>query len=428
MPSVTIEKLVFGGQGLGRVDGQVSFVWGAWPGEEVEFVVTKKKKNFLEGVVTKVIAASPHRIEPAEEHYLSCSPWQTISYAQENSWKKTIAQETFQKIGGVNLGQVELTSPDNPFHYRNKMEYGFYEDENKSLSLALHHRGTHFLRSVTGCVLADPIINQVGERIISWLKSLAVPRTALKSVIIRSNRRGECIAALFVKDRGAVKESLALDTSLRGFSVYWSDPRSPASTPNELLISAGENFLKEKILETDLSYGLISFFQINVEMFAIALKDIVPFLKPAISIVDYYSGVGSISLPLHQSFASGVLIENNAEAVAFAQENILKNHIVSATAVASDAGRASDHISNDKIIVLDPPRTGLDKTIMAALLKSHPPRIVYLSCDIGTQARDFGLLKDAYKPIFWRIYNFFPRTPHIESLLVLEHKLRFAKN
>ncbi|MBI2444104.1 MAG: TRAM domain-containing protein, partial [Candidatus Magasanikbacteria bacterium] len=137
---VTIEKLVFGGAGLGRIGERVAFVWGTLPGEEVEFRKTKKKRNFVEGTLTQVITPSPHRLPPRDDHYLSCSPWQTMAYEEELRWKKLIAAETYRKIGGIELPDTELVTDGREYGYRNKMEYNFIADQAGNLSFAFHAR------------------------------------------------------------------------------------------------------------------------------------------------------------------------------------------------------------------------------------------------------------------------------------------------
>ena len=145
MEKVTIEKLVFGGQGLARKDGRVYFVWNALPGEEVEVEITKKKKNFCEGIARKIIKASPLRVEPKEAHFLACSPWQIMSFDSENDWKKKIALETYLRFRALDKEQnIEIEAGDKDYGYRNKIEYrALYADG--QLKLAFYGRETNQL-------------------------------------------------------------------------------------------------------------------------------------------------------------------------------------------------------------------------------------------------------------------------------------------
>ncbi|MBP7992343.1 MAG: class I SAM-dependent RNA methyltransferase, partial [Candidatus Magasanikbacteria bacterium] len=204
------------------------------------------------------------------------------------------------------------------------------------------------------------------------------------------------------------------------FYLYYSTHKSPASVPTELLYSEGQDYLIATILGTQLKFGLLSFFQINIPIFTEAVKDIAAFIGPKDSVLDFYSGVGAISLPLAKNRPRTILVESNPEAVEYAKQNIALNNLTNAEAHCMPAEKITELIDSDSTIIVDPPRAGLHDKVTLALLNKRPPRIVYLSCDLATQARDVQRLSESYKPIFIKLYNFFPRTPHIEGLVVLE--------
>jgi len=138
MPRIKIEKLVFGGQGLGRYDNKVCFIWNALPGEEVEFKVIKNHKNFSEGLATKIYTASPYRIKPLEDHFLICSPLQILDYAEENRLKVEMAKENYHKLAGLDFDDLEIVSSGKSDHYRNKMEYTFGVNDRGEAILGFH--------------------------------------------------------------------------------------------------------------------------------------------------------------------------------------------------------------------------------------------------------------------------------------------------
>ncbi|HNT29362.1 MAG TPA: 23S rRNA (uracil(1939)-C(5))-methyltransferase RlmD [bacterium] len=436
---LTIDKLVFGGEAIGRLDGKVCFVWNALPGEEVEVELTSKKKTHNNGIATKIIKPSPDRIPACEDHYLSCSPWSIMTSAAEQKWKKKIALEAYIGIGKLppetDLDIVDASdcNGNNAYGYRNKIEYSFWHhDADNRISLAFFQRGKHFRAPIETCLLAEPCINQTAELIIQWLNNHAINRGALKSLIIRSNGQGDTIAALFMREEipfasypklGALPLTGTQSPSqFCGFQVYFSNPLSPAALPTKLLYSAGDDYLITKLNDVSLKFGSLSFFQINVPVFQQALALIKEYLDPSKEIVDFYSGVGAISLPLHSNFKHAVLVDNNEEAIEYAKQNITANQITNCKAVLSESEKIVDLIKHDKIIIFDPPRAGLHADVVAKVLQELPERIIYLSCNISTQARDIQLLSDAYKVSHLKLYNFFPRTPHIESLGVLERK------
>lgn len=431
---IKIDKLVFGGQGMGRLDdgrvksadadhaaGRVCFVWNALPGEEVEVELTKNKKDFAEGVAKRIILKSPERQEPREAHYLSCSPWQILSLAEEIKWKVEMAKEIYEKFAGLKW-DLELINDEKSYGYRNKMEFSFTLDSKGEVSLAFFDRGLKSRQAITGCELADPLINQVAKNILAWIRENKIPIRSLKAMIVRSNSQGQVIAALFIKDKLEFSIYPELNEQFVGFQLYYSTHKSPASVPTALLHSIGQNYLITELNGVKLKFGLLSFFQIHVPIFQKALADIQTFINKGDQVVDFYSGVGAIGLSL-----SGVnqdlsleLVESNQEAMEYAEENIKINRFNNTKAYCQPAEKMLDLIANDKVIIFDPPRAGLHQDIIDRVLEVLPEWIIYLSCNPSTQARDIKLLSGKYKVKFLKLYNFFPRTPHVEALCVLE--------
>ncbi|MBI2436398.1 MAG: class I SAM-dependent RNA methyltransferase [Candidatus Magasanikbacteria bacterium] len=425
---VTIEKLVFGGQGLARVNGKVIFVWNALPGETVEIEILKEKKGITEAVATKILTPSPHRVDPKDAHFLSTSPWQICDYTQENIWKKEVALETYRKIGGDVFSQIDLDIifPDEQYHYRNKMEFSFTILPDGSNSLAFFKRGKRDKFPIEKSELAEPIINETANKILTWINENHIPIRSLKSLIIRSDGRGHAISALFIKDKLQFETYPETNTNLLGFQLYYSTHKSPASVPTQLVYTTGQDYitieLKTTETSTKLKSGLLSFFQVHIPIFEKALHDIATHIGSGHDVIDFYSGVGSIGLPLANSQTQLTLVDNNEEAIEYAKQNIIENNLNNSEAHCILAEKMIDIVTKDKIIIVDPPRAGLHPNVVTKLLEVTPPKIIYLSCDLSTQARDIGLLSLKYSITFSQLYNFFPRTPHIEGLVVLEKK------
>jgi len=419
--TLPIEKLVAGGQGLGRTEeGKAAFVWNALPGETVTIEVLDNKKTHLEGIAREIVQTSPDRIPPQEESFLSTSPWQIMNFETENYWKRAIAAEQYSKIGDLILdaNSLQIATDGIEYGYRNKMEFSFAEHQEK-MSLAFFERGKKVKIPVEGSTLASKEINAVASELLDWINTVQIPLRSLKAMIVRSNPKGEVIAGLFIKDKLSFDHYPSVTRPLVGFQLYYSTHKSPASVPTELLYTTGQNYLITEIFETKLKYGIFSFFQINQPIFEQALKDIAAFLDPKTPVVDYYSGVGAISLPLSLNRPQTTLVDNNSEAIEYANENITLN-TRAATAHCAPAEKLTEYITADATILLDPPRAGLHENVVKTLLQKKPQRIIYMSCDIATHARDLRLLGQGYSLVFLKLYNFFPRTPHIEGLAVLE--------
>ena len=183
----------------------------------------------------------------------------------------------------------------------------------------------------------------------------------------------------------------------------------------------GDVILADKVLGVPFTYAAESFFQVNIPVYEQAIKDIRGWIEPNRPTVDLYSGVGSLGL----TAASGplTLVEINEAAVREAKRTISAlGHEDSVHAVLSPSELALEYITSDATIIVDPPRAGLHSAVVERLLTEMPPRIIYLSCNPVTQARDVALLLERYAIRDQQGYNFFPRTPHIEHLLILDAK------
>lgn len=423
---ILIEKLVFGGQALGRTpDGQVIFVWNALPGESVQVDVVKKKKTHAEAIATSILTPSEDRVEPREAHYLSSSPWGMMTWECENTWKKIVSVETFNKIGGIEMPEPKIVADEPQYGYRNKIEYSFYVEDphnpDDTVHLAFFKRGGKGKIPITKSELATSAISKTAEDLLAWVREQHIPIRSLKSLIVRSNKKGETIAALFLKDKLTFDSYPALQGDFVGLQVYYSTHKSPASVPTELLYATGQDYLVEEILGTTLKYGLLSFFQVNIQLFEKTVEQIRDYIGPATSVIDFYAGAGAIGLPLASQQRSVVLVESNDEAVAYAKDSIVENGLEAvATAQLSPAEHIVDTIVPEIPLIVDPPRAGMHADVVNRIASHGPKQLIYLSCNLSTQARDLSLLKEQYKVVDWTLYNYFPRTPHIESLVLLE--------
>lgn len=411
-------------------DGRKIFVWGGLPGEEVEVRVTKKKSKYLEGVVEKVLTSSKDRVEPTDpESYLSTSPWQIINFAAEQKFKSQLIHEAFELHKVPIPNKVEIYTNNQEFHYRNKVEFSWYGDTDETsglekLDLAFFKRASRGKIVVNGTSLATDEINNLARAIRDLLRQKNVSARQLKTLLIRSNKQGKCTWQLYTKDKLrdiiSQQEANMLPTNGGGGEVIFSNPKSPASVVTERLNAFNSTVLEDNILDTPFSYATEGFFQVNLPVYEQAVRDIknqLAGLPSDLPIVDMYSGVGTIGLTVSDNPTT--LVEVNEFAVAEMRRNIQKLN-KNATAVLSTSENSLDHITNDRIIIVDPPRAGLHADVTHRILDQLPPYVVYLSCNPVTQARDVSLLLEKYQIKHIQGYNFFPRTPHIENLVVLK--------
>ncbi len=412
MEEVIVTKLVHGGQGLAELaDGRKVFVWNVLPGETVRVEVIKKKRSYAEAIANEVVKASPERVEPREENYLATSPWQMMTYAAENKYKAEIVAELFahEKVGLPEFGEVVHEASE--WQYRNKMEYSFWGDDD-GVHLALHMRGSHGKQIVIGSELAMPTLDAGARAVLVELNKLQPRAGDLKTIIVRCSQNGGVVAALYTKLASFTK--IVLPEELKGLRVYHSNPKSPASVPTKLLYELGDCTLSDELLGKSFTYDVDSFFQVNLPIYEKALARIQEHCSA--DPVDMYSGVGSIGLSVAKQ--SVQLIELDPATAAMARLNA-KTSDIDAGVVEASTEQALEYITHDKPVIFDPPRAGLHAKVVERCLEVVPPQIIYLSCNPATQARDLGLLQEKYTIDFFEVYNFFPKTPHIETLAVL---------
>ncbi|HMH69820.1 MAG TPA: RsmD family RNA methyltransferase [Candidatus Saccharimonadales bacterium] len=425
--TVTLDKIVGGGQALGQLDyGKKAFAWGGLPGEKVILQMTKKKSNFIEGVVTEVIEPSSERISPVDpDSYLSTSPWQIMTFEAEQHYKSALIEEAFELHDIVVPEPIDVYTDGHEYEYRNKIEFSWWWDkEANQLDLAFFRRGTHGKIPVDGTSLANPAINQAAHAIRDVLRRReGIQAYMLKTVIIRCNKEGSTVVQLYVKDEDFPvlnTEELSL-LEVAGFELIFSNPKSPASVITHRMQAWGTTTLTDTILDVPFTYAVEGFFQINIPVYEQALLDMKEWIEPGKPVVDLYSGVGTIGLTIGGDNVT--MVEINEHAVREMQRNITAlEREKAAKAILAPSEQVLEHISAEATIVVDPPRAGLHEDVTKKLLEAKPARIIYLSCNPVTQARDVALLAESYGIRAHRGYNFFPRTPHIEHLVVLDLK------
>ena len=429
--TLRLEKIVGGGQAIGTLDdGRKAFVWGGLPKELVTIRVTKKKSHFVEGIVTEIIEKSPERITPKDENsYLSTSPWQIMPMSSEQSYKASLIEEAFLLHNITLPEKIKVFSDGVEFNYRNKVEFSWFgdktdDDEKETLDLAFFKRGGKGKVTVDGTSLAHPNINKLAIEIRDLLREKPIVARQLKTLLIRSDQQGNAVWQLYVKDRieNLVSEDEAKLLSAKGGEIIYSNPKSPASRITERLNKFGSTTLSDTILDVAFNYACEGFFQVNIPVYEKALSDMKAWINcnEKLPTLDLYSGVGTIGLTIGGDDVT--LVEINEHAVVEMQRNIAKLNRPNAKAILAPSEKSLEYITSQQIVIVDPPRAGLHVDVANRLLETEPPRIIYLSCNPVTQARDVSLLQEKYEIAHHQGYNFFPRTPHIEHLVVLDKK------
>ncbi len=385
---ITIEKLIPGGQALGTLQsGKKIFLWNALPGEIVTQVqISQEKSSYAEGVALEYKRPSERRVAPHDTCYLSTSPWQIMQYAYELDQKQQILQEIFRQhqlnITNVEFNSVQTDGKD--YFYRNKMEYAlFYSHEDQLIHPAFRGRGSHRKIPVSHSSLERPEIWQAAQTRIDELNQQKADARQFQSLLLRSNQNREVAGGFFIN--------------------HQPRPRF--------------QHLTDHILGYEYSYSPNGFFQINLPVYEMALRAIQPWIKTA-KVLDLYAGVGTIGLSVARDHDL-TLVECDKSAYRELEKNCQGT---TAHPVWAKSEEALDYILQDQTVILDPPRAGIHADLAAKLLEVEPQAIIYLSCNPVTQARDVKILTAKYNIKNITPFNFFPRTPHLENLMILEHK------
>ncbi len=422
---VKIDQLVFGGEGIGHFDGRPIFVYGVLPGETVLVRPIKVNSRYVKAAIVEIIEPSPDRIESKKDHYLTCSPWQVIPYEKQLEYKKEVVRSMWQKLAHeLPQSNVDVVASPDEWEYRNKLEFSVSKDDDGSVSLAFHQRFRHSrYYHLDSCVLGSKEMNAVAQIILDAALENGYTVDSIKNILVRySFSTKSVIGSLYTTDKKGKVFNIE-HPSLVGFSIIYSDPRSPAAITTKILSKYGKLELKENIAGLDLLYGQTSFFQVNPSSFTILLNDI----KEKISnkngtLLDLYAGVGTIGLALAGDFTNVKSIELSAEASEFAIINTQNNKLENVEVIhgASEEQPLVELFSQADTVVVDPPRAGLHHSVVDELINSGPKNLIYISCNPATQARDWELLKVVYKTTHWKLYDLYPQTPHVESVLILE--------
>ncbi|OGS07375.1 MAG: 23S rRNA (uracil-5-)-methyltransferase RumA [Elusimicrobia bacterium RIFOXYA12_FULL_51_18] len=424
MKEITLEfkKIVGEGKTLGRHKGKVVFAYGVLPGETARVRVTLEKRNFMETELIEVLTPSPKRIPPKEDHYISCSPWQIMDYAFQAETKKGLVEDLLYQTTKETIRLDKFYEARQLFGYRTKIEYSF-TTENGKLAFAFHKRGNYrdMYALPRGCALMSDKTNALALEILERLNQAGLTPADLKTLILREAKNtGECMAALFLKRKDLALPEFKVE-GLTGFMAAYSNPLSPMSTADEVISAWGNDFITEKAGGTLLSYGFDCFFQNNMELFETALQEIRAASFKCEKIIDLYSGVGAIGLALRDLADKVYAVEAVPNSVKYAQLNAAQNNAANFEILCSMMEKADAALlKGADILVLDPPRAGLHQKVVKNIMELLPGKIIYLSCNPITQGRDAAFFLEKYNLVRSAAFDFYPNTPHVETLLVFE--------
>ncbi|MFQ5741227.1 MAG: 23S rRNA (uracil(1939)-C(5))-methyltransferase RlmD [Acidobacteriota bacterium] len=453
---LVVDSAAYEGVSVARLEGLVVFVRNAVPGDRVRALIRRKKKTYAEATVEEVLQPSTSRVEPRCPYFGVCGGcrWQNVDYSRQLEFKQQQVEDLFSRIGQLDSPEVRptLASP-NSYYYRNKMEFTFGthrwlrkeeiesgRELSKGFALGLHvPRRFDRILDLETCYLQSALSAQI----VNAFRALALKHKwsaydsrkhegYLRNLVIRSGQQtGEIMVNLVTSRNEGARMEVAKEVLLAAFPgittlVNSVNPtRSPVAGGEERVYH-GDGSITEQIAHLRFRIAPTVFFQPNTgqaeRLYAI-IRDLAD-LKGGETVYDLYSGVGCISLFLAPTAKRVVGVESGQAAVETARQSAAENGITNCVFHAGDAleglgaGMIERYGSPD-LAVVDPPRPGLDRKMCQAILEAAPPRLLYVSCNPATQARDLKLLAPGYRVEVIQPIDMFPHTHHIETVVRL---------
>ena len=428
-------------EGIAKINGYVIFIPFAIKGEKVEIVIIKANKNFAIGKILNIIEKSKYRIIPECNIYGKCGSCNTfhIDYNYELEVKKNNIITTFKKQG-IDINDINVIGMGNVYNYRNKVSYPV-RNINGVSKIGFFRSNSHDIIFNETCHIQNCVIDELAKKIFNKLISLnftmyneETGKGDIRHIILkRGYNTHEILIALVLNNDKIINDKRfnflsSLDDNIKSINLNINKNRTNEILGDKTINIYGTKYITE-ILGDKLYYiSTTSFFQVNTvgaEMLYFKLKEMLELDKNDI-LFDLYSGVGSIGIFLSEDVKKVYGIEIVKEAVDMACLNIARNNITNCEYIAGSVEDKIVEFENREIdpsiIVVDPPRKGLDIDSIKYILKFNPKKIGYVSCNFSTLARDINLLQEKYYIKNICMVDLFPNTHHIETICVLEKR------
>ncbi|HYL80308.1 MAG TPA: 23S rRNA (uracil(1939)-C(5))-methyltransferase RlmD [Candidatus Acidoferrum sp.] len=429
---VTIERLVFQGDGLGRLpDGRVIFVPYTAPGDVAEVEIAEARSDFVRGRLGRLLTPAADRAAPPCRYYERCGgcQWQHLSHASQLYWKREILQELLARVGKLEgISVADPVTPAAPWEYRARAQ--FKVSGGNRPSIGFHQRETNRVVDIERCPLLDHRLNSI----LAALRAMKHPPLArlfpgLREIwMALGSGTGEAVVSLFagVRERAAIRLlfhtiQAALPT-LQGVVLLQGDPRQHP----RFVDRHGHGAIMEQVGDHRFRIDATAFFQVSGAAAALltALVMELAALRGSERVLDLYCGVGTFTVPLSRRAREVVGIEASAAAAVDCVHNLRSNGCGGARTLHAQVEQVRPTILTEgpwDLVVLDPPRQGVSRLVLDAIASTAVPRLIYVSCDPSTLARDLGILSRAgFRCVSLHPVDLFPQTFHLEAVALLE--------
>lgn len=447
------------GKAVGKQEGLTVFVPFAVPGDRVNVRIFKKKKGYAEGRLLDILEPSPYRISPKCPHFGICGgcKWQVMEYSRQLFYKQKQVDDNFAHLGKFEYPPVLPIIPsEKQYYYRNKLEFTFsnlrwLEDADMELqkTTSIETRGLGFhipgkfdkILDIKNCYLQEDPSNAIRLAVKEFalnhdlsFYNVRNHEGLLRNLIIRTSTTGEIMVIIIFGEESEHREKLLEHLAERFPEItslqYVINPKlNDTITDLDIILWKGKSYIHEKMEGLTFKIGPVSFYQTNGEQAYNLYKITREFagITPEDTVYDLYTGTGTIANFVASNAKKVIGVEYVDAAIEDAKENSLTNHITNTEFYAGDMAKilTTDFISEHgkpDIVITDPPRAGMHAKVVEQLLEAAPRRIVYVSCNPATQARDLTLLSEKYGICEVQPVDMFPHTQHVENVVLCELK------
>lgn len=435
--TATITDYTIQGQGIAHVEGCAVFILNAIAGEVCEIQITKAAKTWAAGRIRRILEVSPHRVNRACPQSKLCGgcAFQHMDYQEECRLKAERVRQALNRLGGEALKTMDLLPAPETRRYRNKAQYPVAQEKQRAMA-GFYREGTHQVVSCPQCGILAPEMDAVRDAVVDYMNQYRVSAydegsgTGLvRHIYVRKGWvSGQLLVCLVVNGTRLPRQEALLERLQRipGFAtLVLSVHQKPGNAVlgNTFHTLYGPGWIEDTLCGLTFRLSPRSFYQVNHDqaerLYALAIAG--AGIQKTDVVLDLYCGVGTITLAMAKAAGRVIGVEVEPQAVADAQDNARRNGVQNAEFFCGDAGQAALSLREQgltpDVVVVDPPRKGLSPDVIQALTQMSPRKIVYISCDPATLARDVALLKEQnFRLLEARAVDMFPRCAHVETV------------
>ena len=426
------------GKGVVKYHNDIIFVDGLFPDEEADIEILYQRAGVYFGKVKHLYRISKERIQPKCKICTSCGgcQYQQLDYKAQLKYKTKRVKEALSRIAHVKQDVLPCIGADNPYNYRNKIQVPFVKDKNGVVKFGFYKENTHIIMPIKECAIENKKAAPILWDIKLLLEEMNIPtynedngRGILRYVLIRTSYHYDELMVVLVTtqmnfpgQRNFINELVSRHPEITTIVENVNSRRTNVILGDKEKVLYGPDHIKDDILGLTFEISASSFFQINPEqvekLYATALNLVTPNKEEVV--LDAYSGVGTIGLIAARNAKRVISVEINKFAHKNAIENAKRNNINNIEFICDDAGKFISNYDEDiDVLIMDPPRSGSDETFLSTVINKQIKKVIYISCNPETLARDIAYLSKYYEVNYVQPVDMFPMTAHVETIVGL---------